>query len=59
MLATFVESILMDANVYNGFRYLGPTEVADGYKCGIIFDETEARNHVYPDQTRVSYSFRR
>lgn len=57
MLKTFVEGFMHDADNYNGFRYLGPDEVVGA--PGIIFDESPARAHVYPDDSRVSYNIRR
>lgn len=51
----FVSSVLMDVDAYKGFRYLTQTDVKPGFSFGIIFDESEARKHVYPDQTRISF----
>ncbi len=55
MLASFVEGLLMDSNNYKGFRYLRAGELKPDELPGIIFDESEAQAHVYPDDSRVAY----
>jgi hypothetical protein len=54
-LFCFVSTILMDANAYKGFSYLRAQDVPSGHSFGIIFDESEKREHVYPDTTRVHF----
>lgn len=57
-MAIFVADILHQNNVYSGFNYLYASDMEksqNGTSVGIIFDESEARNHVYPDQSRVHY----
>lgn len=54
-LQTFVEDILMQTGNYKGFNYLTPSMSKPGNSVGILFDETPAREHVYPDPTRVFF----
>lgn len=57
-VSCLIEEALHLANAYNGFNSLTAKDMeksANGKTCGIIFDESPARNHVYPDKTRVFY----
>lgn len=53
---SLLETVLHEAGVYQGFSYLYEHEVPKGEKPGIIFDESPAHAHQYPDNTRVRYS---
>lgn len=55
-VAALLEAILSETDNYNGFAYLRQHQVTDDQLPGIIFDETPARNHQYPDATRRKYS---
>ena len=55
MLQTFTSALLMGANAYRGFSYLTEEQVAPGKSFGIVFDESEARAHSYPDDSRIHY----
>jgi hypothetical protein len=58
-VATMMEWILMRAEQYHGFRYLLGTEVPDGEKPGIIWEEDQQGrqepNFVGADETRRYY----
>jgi len=55
-LCSLIEKVLMDTGNYKGFWSLRPYEVPSGQKPGIIFDESSARNHIYPDDSRRRYN---
>ncbi len=50
-----LESALMEADVYAGFRYLTGEEVPYGVDPGIIWLDRGAGVAVYPDETRRAY----
>jgi len=52
---TLLEEILFKTDNYNGFHYLDHDAVPAGAQPGIIFDHSEKREHVYPDNSRVNY----
>lgn len=52
---SLASTIMSECDVYAGFRYLAKDEVPAGELPGIIFDESPARAHEYPDATRISY----
>lgn len=52
---SLLEKVLHDTGNYSGFSYLGQSEVPAGEKPGIIFDQSEARDHEYPDDSRRVY----
>jgi hypothetical protein len=54
-LQCFVENLLMQHNAYKGFRYLSESDVPPSNSFGIIFDESEKREHAYPDPSRISF----
>lgn len=54
-IATFVEDLLHASGQYKGFNYLEAKDLQDGWKPGIVFDESPARDHVFPDPTRIYY----
>lgn len=54
-LCSLLERVLMDTGNYQGYWGLRQNEVPVGQKPGIIFDESPARNHVYPDDSRRRY----
>lgn len=55
----FVADILHATGNYRGFSYLYASQMAQGKqpdaKPGIIFDDSPALNHVYPDDSRVVF----
>jgi hypothetical protein len=52
---SLLESALHASGLYNGFTYLYQRDVPSGEQPGIIFDESPAREHKYPDDSRRSY----
>lgn len=54
-LQTFVEDILMKTDNYRGFNYLTPSLSKPGNSVGILFDVTSAREHEYPDDSRIFF----
>lgn len=52
---SILEDILHSTGNYEGFSYLDQREVPSGHLPGIIFDESEERNHQFPDDTRRTY----
>ena len=54
---SLLEMVLHATGNYKGFHYLYQKDVPVGEKPGIIFDESEAHNHQYPDETRRAYIF--
>jgi hypothetical protein len=52
---SLLATLLHHANAYAGFGYLTADQVPVGQKPGIIRDESEAKNHNYPDDSRVFY----
>ena len=53
-LQGFVEKLLMDADVYNGFNYLHAHELPVGVEPGIKPDHVNGK-HSYPDETRIKF----
>jgi hypothetical protein len=54
-LINAAEFVLMETGNYRGFAYLYQDEVPAGHLPGIIFDESPAHEHQYPDVTRVRF----
>jgi hypothetical protein len=54
-MASVLESVLGSTGNYKGYWMLRPDEVPPGQKPGIIFDESKAGNHQYPDDSRRRY----
>lgn len=50
-----LSTILMETNNYHGFGYLDSSSVPEGHESGIIFDDSPAHNHVFPDESRRVY----
>jgi len=51
----FVSNLLMQAKAYKGFNYLSEDQVQPGDTFGIVFDESPARDHQYPDPSRTFF----
>lgn len=54
-LCSMLEQILHETDNYKGYWNLRGDEVPEGQKPGIIFDESPAHNHQYPDDSRRRY----
>lgn len=54
-IQSFVTTLLMDVKQYRGFNYLTAAGSVEGNSIGIIFDESDERKHVYPDQSRIFF----
>lgn len=51
----FVTTLLLDAGQYKGFNYLTAEALPEGYEPGMIFDESPARAHKFPDPSRIFF----
>jgi hypothetical protein len=54
-LCTMLEMILHETGNYKGYNNLYKHQVPEGQKPGIIFDDSPAANHQYPDDSRRIY----
>ena len=50
-----LENLLFETGNYHGYNHLRQSDVPAGELPGIIFDESENRDHKYPDDSRRVY----
>ena len=51
----FISDILMQNNVYRGFRYLNASEMPPDHIPGIIPDYDNPSQHSFPDPSRTAF----